>query len=360
VKITASHLLLFLCVVALWCPLTVMGADMWSEPEVPPQIKMEMPPVPRDWHTETGPYVQIHGPSDLEAWVVRLARRAATSFPEFAGRLQLPLPYYKDAQGSRAYVAVYLVETDEQFQDFQPGKAPVWADGVAYSASGLILLRSPKLRDGTAKPLEQVLDHELIHVLIGRAFAPHHPPRWLQEGIAQVFSGEYSPAMSQQLTMGQLGSPLFSLEELTSGFPRDAVRARLAYAQSADFIQWFVGTFGDEALQTVIKDMSQGMHVRGAIRRSTGESFDALSKRWERRFHTGLPLNIRQCTTSDSWWAAGGLLLILGGFLRRGRFRKRLEEMGAEEAKTDAVLNELLKELASESALDATDDTSVH
>jgi hypothetical protein len=83
-----------------------------------------------------------------------------------------------------------VVASDADFRALQPGQPPTWADATAYPAAGPICLRAPALRSGTDTRLEQVLDHELVHVLLGRAFAPAQPPTWLQEGIARVFAGE--------------------------------------------------------------------------------------------------------------------------------------------------------------------------
>ena len=65
--------------------------------------------------------------------------------------------------------------------------------------NGWIFLRSPRIRSGLAEPLHQVLDHEIVHILLGRAFAHYPVPRWLQEGVAQVVAGEYTPSKVQQV-----------------------------------------------------------------------------------------------------------------------------------------------------------------
>jgi hypothetical protein len=73
------------------------------------------------------------------------------------------------------------------------GPSPEWADATAWPELGAIFLRSPDIRVGGDEPLEQVLDHELVHVLLGRAFGDEQPPIWLQEGVAQVLAKQLGP-----------------------------------------------------------------------------------------------------------------------------------------------------------------------
>ena len=86
-------------------------------------------------------------------------------------------------------VHVYVARTQEQFRTLQPGNAPTWADATAYPGMGTVFLRDPKIRIATDEPVEQVLDHELVHILLGRAFAPAIPPSWLQEGVRPASRG---------------------------------------------------------------------------------------------------------------------------------------------------------------------------
>src|ERR1051325_3978572 len=63
-------------------------------------------------------------------------------------------------------------------------RVPLWISGFAIGESSLVVLfpaRSPGYPDQT---LEDVLRHEVAHVLIWRAAAGKPVPRWFDEGIA--------------------------------------------------------------------------------------------------------------------------------------------------------------------------------
>ena len=47
-------------------------------------------------------------------------------------------------------VDVYLAPDEATFRSLQPGTIPDWADGTAWPTRGLVYLRSPRIRAGTA------------------------------------------------------------------------------------------------------------------------------------------------------------------------------------------------------------------
>ena len=170
--------------------------------------------------------------------------------------------------------------TQESFQKLQPGRFPDWADGTAWPSLGLIFLRSPDIRDGRSDPLTQVLDHEIAHILLGRAFANRPVPRWLQEGVAQLVAGEHNHESIDTLSQGVLGGGLLSLRELSRGFPSNPHRARLAYAQSADFVIFLQQHYGAHSLQKLIYYMSHQYSFDQSIQLTTGRSVEDLDLEW--------------------------------------------------------------------------------
>jgi hypothetical protein len=278
-----------------------------------------LPNVPPDWTTVPGTFVRVHGPADRVDQLVRIANHASTAFPALGTRLHLPL-------GDT--VSIYVVETAEEFRDLQPGLPPGWADATAWPGIGAIFLRTPELRAGTDEPIERVLDHELVHVLLGRAFAPDQPPSWLQEGIAQVTAGEFGPEAAQTIASG---GPLMHLSQLQGGFPRDPVRARLAYAESADFIGWLGATYGDAAVAELIHGLARHHSMDDAMADATGELMPNVEQAWMERLSDGSPLWISWIGNTQFWWGLGAVSLVGGGILRRRAFKRRMEEREREE-----------------------------
>lgn len=305
-------------------------AQQWSQPlpDVEALRAAPAPAPPVEWIAVEG--VNLYGyahPDDRRA-LERLVAAADRSIPTIARRLAVPV-------GHKMHL--YLADTQERFHTMQPGNAPDWADGTAWPHRSLIYLRSPRIRPGTADPLEQVLDHEIVHVLLGQAFGPKPVPRWLQEGMAQWVAGEYDPAVVEKLAKGMLGGGLLTLDDLTSGFPADPVRATLAYAQSADLIVFIVAEYGEETLQQIIHEMAAGTPVRAAFRKAIGGDPDALDAAWRGRLEES-NLWLTALTDTTVWWGLAAGLAVVGSLMVRRRNKERLERWEREEAMHDALL----------------------
>lgn len=312
---------LLVAVLAAWMAV----APAWAAPEwrrlddaLPPRPTVEAPA--GGWYTEDGLYARVHGAWEDRATVRRLANHAATAVPRLSRALQVPAGGPLD---------VYVVDRTT-FARIQPGAPPDWADGTAWPLDGLVFLHEPRSRPGTADPLEQVLDHELVHVLLGRAFAPVRPPRWLQEGVAQLYAGEVGPDVA--LTLGQaagLGG-LPPLGWLAGRWPDDALSARLAYAQSADFVAWLAGEHGEDVVPRLVAEVRGGKDLAAAVEAVTGRPLAVVEADWRVRWEGSWGW-LRVLSDSSWWLGIAGLLVVVGGWRRRRQDRARLRRWEAEE-----------------------------
>lgn len=302
------------------------SAQTWNA--APPQEEIVLPVVPADWTTVPGTWVRVTGPVDDTALLLRVARAASDSLPRLAERLDVPIG---------GTIHVYVAPTDEVFRELQPGPPPLWADATAWPRHGTVFLRAPGARNGDAAPLEQVLDHELVHVLLGRSFAPATPPRWLQEGTAQLLAGEIGPETTRRLSSGALTSSLVYLEALEHHFPADPVRAELAYAESADFVAWLEATYGEGTLPELVRATRQGDSMRQAVYGVTGSFLEDVEEQWRARLG-GTAFKLAGVAQGEWAWGIGAVALIGAAIARRRRFHRRLAEMEAEEALLDSLV----------------------
>lgn len=325
-----AGLLVAIAVLAMaWAVPAQAGPSASAAPErLDTSVALEAPPLPPlNWRTQHSTYAQIHAEDRDDRAATRLARHAAEAVPRIATQLGVPI-------GDQLHI--YLTPTDAEFRSLQPGAPPSWADGTAWPHRGLIYLRAHRARPGTARPLEQVLDHEIVHVLLGRAFGEQRPPRWLQEGMAQVLAGEYGPHTKDNLAMGVLGDSLIPLSGLTGRFPADPVRAQLAYAESADFVAWLSGNHGPEALTTVVREMSQGSTAGLALEAATGMSIDELDEEWRGELDTSM-LWLKPLVSDTVLLGGSGLAFIGLGFVALRKRKRKLARWAQEEALQDAV-----------------------
>lgn len=317
-----------LLVLFLLLPSAVLAAQWRAAPEPSSAgLRHAPPPVPEGWVELRGLYVTVAGdPADYTT-VERVLDHAETSVPRLARQMGVPA-------GPR--ITIRIAHTREQFRNLQPGTPPSWADATAWPHAGLIFLRAPRLRKGTAQPLTKVLDHEFTHVILGHAFGAREVPHWLQEGLAQYMAREYTPQLTRRMAQGVLGSSLSSLQELTSGFPQDPLRAQLAYAQSADLVAWLRNTYGEDSLRVIIRMLSRGEPVGAAFRAATGTSLEQVDHAWRSRLEQS-PFWLSSVVGDSFWWVIGAVLIVVGGVLVRRRNRVRLARWEREEALRESL-----------------------
>lgn len=312
---------------ALWLLFVVQtalaGPSMQNAPAAVGERPSVAAPAAGAWVTEAGLYARVHGGPDDRGTVRRLADHAATAVPRLAEKIGVP---------TGGTIDIYVAPTQEDFARLQPGVPPDWADGTAWPQWGLVFLRAPSARPGTAEPLEQVLDHELVHVLLGRAFAPRTPPRWLQEGLAQYWAGEMGPKVSEDLASMLFGrDDLLSLSELSRGFHGDPVRARHAYAAAADFIGFLASDYGEGAVRGLIAGMARGQTFDEALTTVTGHSVAAVEADWRGRW-ADPALLLEAVASSNLLWGVAGALALIGAWRVRRRTRRTVARWEREEA----------------------------
>ena len=308
-------------------------AQEWSRPPADPIIISDAPPAPEGWTKVPGQRLVVHGVPSRHDLLLRLARHGADVLPTLSERLQVPM-------GSQIHV--FVAPTDEQYRSLQPGPPPTWSDATAWPGFGVIYLRDPRIRVATDEPLETVLEHELVHILLGRAFAPEHPPAWLQEGVAQVLAEQAGPEMVQVLANATLQGSFMSLSSLERWFPSDAHRAHVAYAESADFVQYLQVEYGMQVIPDLVHAVREGKTLSGAVRAATGGSLTDIEADWRARWTVsrGISAGIL-AHLGEIAFGGTAILLIAAGLMRRRRFHQRLREMEEEEAMVDALVAEL-------------------
>ena len=320
----------FLLLGLLW--FSAAPAAEWVRPTLPGDSSASIA-LPADWIQIEGLYARVHTPESQHAAGLRLSRTAEVSIPRIANTLGLPAARRMD---------IYLVDNQRDFESLQPRAPPDWADATAWPQQSLIFLRTDRVRGGVARPQAQVLDHEITHVILGQAFGAREVPRWLQEGLSQWIAGEYTPETTRRIASGMLGKGLFKLEELQGGFPRDPVRANLAYAQSADLIAWIAAEYGEEALRKLVIEMARGAYFEAAVRRSTGERVETIDRMWRSRLEESW-IWLEPLFADNAWMLMGAGFLVIGFLGVRRRNRKKLARWSREEALEDALYTLILE-----------------
>lgn len=181
---------------------------------------------------------------------------------------------------------------------------PHWVAGVAHPPSGEILIarHGP---DGAPTNLEELLRHEMAHVVLHRAVGGQDVPRWFHEGVAEAFNGTLSFGRSQTLAAAVFGPGVPDLERLEESFHgTNGQQVAVAYAASRDLVE-FLRAYDATGmrLRQVMTGLRQGRRFEVAFIRAYGVSLPELVSQWR----AGLPGRF-------IWYplaASGGLPFIL-------------------------------------------------
>jgi hypothetical protein len=226
-------------------------------------------------------------------------------------------------------IDVFIAADKKEFEKFQPKNArvPDWAVGVAFPSQNLIILLKKKNTG-----LAPVFRHELNHILLGQAFRKKEKvPRWLDEGLAMIVAGEWNLSSMAAMTGAVLTGSVLPMEDITTHFPYEESRARLAYAQSFYFISFLKRKFGDSAFRTFLSVYSKHNNFNLAIRRTYYLDWWEVEDLWQQ--YLRLRFNWIPIITSTGFlWFVASIIFVFGYFHKKRKSRLKLEQWAKEEA----------------------------
>lgn len=209
---------------------------------------------------------------------------------------------------------------------------PRWVAGVAHPPSGRILIAKHG-PDGAPTNLEELLKHEMAHVVLHRATGGAELPRWFHEGVAESFTGGVSLARAQTLASAVFGPGVPDLEHLEERFHGDDGPAvAVAYAASRDLVSFLRSHDGTGMrLRQVLTEIESGRRFEVAFIRAYGHGLEELVAEWR----AGLPARF-------VWYpmlASGGLpfvlvapLIFVAWVRKRREYRRGLARLAAADA----------------------------
>lgn len=147
-------------------------------------------------------------------------------------------------------VNIFLAEDEKSWWKLTNKKVPEWSQAVTKPKLGIVYV---SLAKKNGKKLPVVLRHELVHVLIGKNFSPGIIPRWFEEGLAMMISGESFSEYISVLSRANLTNSLLTLPEIENVLRFQQSKANLAYAESFFSVKMIVDALGWNALSDILK-----------------------------------------------------------------------------------------------------------
>ena len=198
-----------------------------------------------------------------------------------------------------------------------------WSIGITFSNPEKIIIKNPAFAHISLKRFQQVLEHELNHIMINRVDKNKTIPRWFKEGFAMYFSDEISLQQKLEIANHINNKNLFNILDLETFKNFDKERYTFAYSQSAIYVLYIEDFFGMGTLNKIFLDMQNGNTFQNAFYANTSktlEEFNELSYPFIKNKLKWYKL----ITLSNKLFVFFPLLLIIG-FLMKSINNKKIE-----------------------------------
>jgi hypothetical protein len=194
---------------------------------------------------------------------------------------------------------------------------PAWIAGFAAGGEGVVVLfpaRAPSYPDSS---LDDLLRHEVAHVLASRAAGGRPLPRWFDEGLAMIAGGTWGVDDRARFLLELLvdrGVPLADLDRRFAGGERQVAGA---YALAGAFVRDLVQRQGAAAPGRVLAAVAAGAPFPEAFQAGAGTTLAAAEADFWRR--SSLPRWLPLATSSTALWFSITLLALYAVSRRRRR-----------------------------------------
>jgi hypothetical protein len=205
---------------------------------------------------------------------------------------------------------------------------PPWISGYALSDQGLIVVMPQRVPNYPDSSLEDLLRHEVAHVLIARASGGRPLPRWFHEGLAMIAGGSWGFDDRSRLTLALLADRPVSLAELEERFSGGQSETNRAYAIAGAFVRDLFERYGPEAAPRLLAGVSRGRSFEMAFREATGTTLTRAEEAfWSRQtfWYRWVPV----LTSSITLWLLITMLALWA--IRRRRARDAAQRLIWEE-----------------------------
>lgn len=205
---------------------------------------------------------------------------------------------------------------------------PPWVSGYAFGDQGVIVLLPARTPTYPESSMEELLRHEVAHVLVARAAGGNPLPRWFHEGMAMIAGVSWGFDDRSQLTMALVARGAVPLAQVERQFGAGPSAVQRAYAISGAFARNLLARHGDDAAARILDGVAEGLTFDDAFRRATGETLaDAERSFWRRQtfWYRWVPI----LSSSATLWIGITLLAMWAMGKRRARdaaLRKKWEE----------------------------------
>ncbi|MBN1755517.1 hypothetical protein JW877_04805 [bacterium] len=176
-------------------------------------------------------------------------------------------------------ITIRIIDSDREFQGSLGGTAPDWGVGIAIPRQTLIIMKSPDLYDYPQK-FEEVLTHEMAHLLLHYRLDHSPIPRWFDEGFAQFVSERWSFTKGVTLTTAVWSGKIPSLNDLESLNQFDRIKANLAYTISFSAFSYLFQKIGTDGFAILLNNIASTGDFHRGFQLTTGVTIETFNQYW--------------------------------------------------------------------------------
>lgn len=254
-----------------------------------------------------------------------IAQHFLKSFPQITDEVEQNL-------GLQLQKRPILRLVDDQAKFEQMSGNPL-ISAFAVPSMNLIVMRVVPA-DSKLFLLNDILKHELCHLILHENIKESELPKWLDEGTCQWVSGTIGDFLAQgQPALGRMDFPrsYIPLGRLSSYFPAEKNALLLAYWESRSFVQYLSAQHGREKVIGILRSLKSGADVNTAFLGNIGQSVETAESEWlrEESNRNVLLIWISQYLYEILFFMAA--LLAVFAFIRRTISNKRRYQNSDEE-----------------------------
>jgi hypothetical protein len=187
------------------------------------------------------------------------------------------------------------------------------------------VLKTSRLKRGSEE-LNQILTHEISHLILGSVSDSSMIPKWFDEGLAVYVSHQWGFWESILISGAILGKALIPLDEIEYQFPEKSFKAGLAYAEGYTVINFIINRFGQNRLKNILIELKKGSDFYKALETSLQINQDLFQTEWKNFIFQQYKW-IYVINNSQLFWIFLCLLFIIAYVRKRITSRRKFENL---------------------------------
>lgn len=227
-------------------------------------------------------------------------------------------------------VTVVLVQTQEQYDSVAGGELPEWGAAAAIPSRNLIVVRAP-LMDNYPGNRVNLLQHELAHIALQHRVGFHHLPRFLDEGFAAWFAGEWGLQNVWAIAGAQFTKSLLPLRQIDHVNSFKQGQATLAYSESYLVVHYIMEKYGEIGWLEYLDYAAQGMSLEESWRSAYHKSFWEFEADFRKFLSDNYSITAILSNMTGLWIILA--IVVIAGFIMMKRRKQHVIDRWKEEEK---------------------------